>query len=312
MSNMEDVVKSFDDVMNSLPTVSIIVPAYNAEKNIAELIKSLLNQDYPKELFEIIVVDNNSTDRTKEIVKQYPVKLLEENAVQSSYAARNKGILTAKNEILAFVDSDCVATPQWVKEGVKELVSESADLVGGNVEFVYSKKKTAAEFYDSLIHMQNELYVKEQKTSPTANLFVKSPLFDKIGMFPDHVKSGGDIQWTSKATRNGFLLVYAPKAIVKHPTRSFGALLKKRYRIGMGWISIRIIRGESVRDIIYIMFNLFLPPRLSYIKEIIHQRGTPDMNDKVLDMWCISYLCNLSFVLGILASMFSFLSLKAK
>jgi len=292
----------FDDEISNSPTVSVIVPAYNAEKDIANLIESLLDLDYPKELLEIIIIDNNSNDRTKEILKRYPVKLLEEKNIQSSYAARNKGVQNAKNEIIAFIDSDCVATPQWVKEGVKVLVSESAGLVGGKVEFIYSKHKTSAELYDSITHMQIESNIKDGNIAKTANLFAKSYLFDKIGMFPDWVTSGGDVQWTAKATRNGFSLIYAPKAVVKHPARSLKALLKKQYRVGRGLTHIWISERRSLLKITYSVFRLFLPPRLSSIKKMVYQRGTREMNKKVLSMWCVSCLCNLSMGLGTLMS----------
>ena len=295
----------FEDEVNSLPKVSVIVPAYNAEKDIANLIESLLDLDYPKDLLEIIIVDNNSNDQTKETVKQYPVKLLEKKNIQSSYAARNKGIRSAKSEIIAFIDSDCIATPQWVKEGVKTLVSESADLAGGKVEFVYSEHKTAAELYDSITNMQIESNIKERNVAKTANLFVKSFLFDKVGMFPDRVKSGGDVQWTANATRNGFCLVYSPKAVVKHPARSLKALLKKQYRVGRGQVHIWIGAGRSSRKFIYSIFRIFLPPLLSSIKKLIYQRGTTEMNENVIRIWCVSYLCNLSTGLGTLMEIFS-------
>jgi len=289
--------------LDTLPTVSVIVPAYNAEKDIVKLIESLLELDYPKKLLEIIIVDNNSNDQTKETVKQYPVKLLEEKNIQSSYAARNKGIRNAKSEIIAFIDSDCVATPQWIKEGVNILVSESADLVGGKIEFTYSEN-SAAELFDSITHMQTEFNIKESAVAATANLFVKSSLFDKIGMFPYWVKSGGDGQWTGKATRNGLSLLYAPMAIVKHPARSLRALLKKKYRIGGGMAHIWIGEGRSSLKFIYSVFRIFLPSRLSSIKKIIHQRGTPEMNDRVLNIWFVSCLCNLLMGVGILTEIF--------
>ena len=290
--------------LDILPKVSVIVPAYNAEKDIAKLIESLLDLDYPKELLEIIIVDNNSNDQTKETVQQYPVKLLEEKNIQSSYAARNKGIRNAESEIMAFIDSDCVATPQWIKEGVNILVSESADLVGGKVEFVYSKENTAAELFDSITNMQIEFNIKESAVAKTANLFVKSSLFDKIGMFPYWVKSGGDVQWTSKATRNGFSLVYAPKAIVKHPARFLTALLRKQYRVGRGQAYIWIGEKRSSLKFIYSVFRMFLPSRLSSIKKIIYQRGTTEMNNRVLSIWYVSCLCNLFMGLGMLTEIF--------
>ncbi len=292
-----------DDNIDVFPTVSVIVPAYNAEKDIAKLIESLLDLDYPKELVEIIIVDNNSNDQTKEIVKQYPVILLEETNMQSSYAARNKGILNAKSEIMAFIDSDCVATPQWIKEGVNVLVSGSADLVGGKVEFTYPKN-AAAELYDSITNMQIEFNIKQSAVAKTANLFVKPSLFDKIGMFPGWVKSGGDVQWTGKATRNGFSLLYAPRAIVKHPARTLRALLKKQYRVGKGKVHIWIGEGRSSLKFVYSVFSMFLPSRLSSIEKLIYQRGTIEMNNRILSIWCVSCLCNLFMGLGILTEIF--------
>ena len=292
---------------NSLPTVSIIVPVHNDKKNIAKLIHSLLSQDYPKRLYEIIIVDNNSTDGSKEIIKRFPVKLLEERRIQSSYAARNKGIKNAKNEIIALIDSDCIATSQWLKEGTKKLVSEDADLVGGRVEFVYSERKTAAEFYDSLTHMQVEAYIKKQNVSPTANLFVKSFLFNRIGLFPDWVESGGDFHWTGKATRDGFLLVYSPAAIVKHPTRTLKTLLKKKFRVATGAIPMWINQGKTFRSIVYLTLKNFFPPRLSRIKKLANQIPKKELNNKFLRIWLVSYLCKLSSGLSILVSLYDIL-----
>lgn len=235
--------------MNMLPFVSVIVPAYNAEKNISTLIESLLNQDYPKDKLEIIIVDNNSQDQTKEIIKKYPVKLLEENTIQSSYAGRNKGIRNAKGEVLAFTDSDCMASSQWVREGVNKIISEDFDVAGGKVEFVFSDHATSAEIYDSMANMNNEADIKELKAAKTANLFVKASLFEKNGMFPDYCISGGDVIWTRNAVRNGFTLGFAPLAVVNHPARKIIALLAKQYRVGKGipyvWIAGGLFSGRK-------------------------------------------------------------------
>ena len=97
----------------SRPLVSVIVPVYNRGEAIGKCIKSLLAQEYPKKKLEIIIVDNNSNDKTKDTIKKYPVKYLLEKE-KGSYAARNKGIEHAKGEIIAFTDSDCIADKQWV------------------------------------------------------------------------------------------------------------------------------------------------------------------------------------------------------
>lgn len=95
--------------------VSIIVPVYNGSRTIDALLTSLLALDYPADRHEILIVDNKSTDDTRERIRRYPVTLLEETEIQSSYAARNRGIEAAKGEILAFTDADCVVEPTWLK-----------------------------------------------------------------------------------------------------------------------------------------------------------------------------------------------------
>src|SRR5262245_56398582 len=93
-------------MMTTAPSVSVIVPVYNGAQSIGNCIESLLKQDYPN--YDIIVVNNNSTDNTVEIVRKYPVRLvfcLERGPA----AARNAGINTSTADIIAFTDADCLA-----------------------------------------------------------------------------------------------------------------------------------------------------------------------------------------------------------
>ena len=288
--------------------VSIIAPVYNDEKHIGKLLESLQKQNYPENLIEIIIIDNNSTDRTRKIVKQYPVKLLEEKNIQSSYAARNKGIAYAKGKILAFIDSDCIANRDWISEGVAALQTNSADLVGGKVEFYFSKKKTAAEYYDSITHFNMEKSIRERGSTGTGNLFVWHKVFKKLGRFPDNVQSGGDYQWTSTATINGFLLVYAENVIVKHPARTLKELLKKRYRIGGGRFHVWRKEKKPLLKIVGRLIRWCVPPHPTSIKKMAYKTGRPVTFKKMIKIWMITYLCKITYILGILAPMFNFLS----
>ena len=291
------------DSKNNLSSVSIIVPVHNDENCIGDLIESLLNQDYPADMREIVIVDNNSTDRSREIVKGYPVTLLQENDIQSSYAARNRGIRNSKHEILAFIDSDCIASPQWLREGIAMLLSGSADLVGGRVEFALSAKRTSAEMYDSITNFDFANSIKKGSTG-AGNLFVKRDVFDKVEMFPDSMKSGGDFTWTSRAVQSGHSLVYAPSAVVTHRARRLKALLKKKFRTGGGaiafWSDVGVGRWEMTKRILKPM----CPPGPGRTRKAISQRGTDDMHKKLLGMWLVAYLCNLSSVCGTIASLF--------
>jgi len=285
-----------------LPGVTVIVPVYNDEHRIGLLMESLLQQEYPSDLVEIIIVDNLSTDRTSECVRRYPVTLLEESTVRSSYAARNKGIRHAKHGILAFIDSDCIAALDWLREGVWTLLEQNADLVGGKVQFFFSKRRTAAEIYDALTFLRFESSVRERKTCGTANLFVRSDAFKKVGLFPV-VKSGGDVQWTGIASQQGLRLAFAPKAVVRHPTRMLGPLLQKGYRVGCGSPAVWRSQGRPVRDRLEMTLKSFIPPRPSSLAQKMREHGMKDMRRHLPALWSVTYLCRLSTGAGILSGL---------
>lgn len=124
------------------PFVTVVVPVYNDAGRIGVLIERLLAQSYPKDRYEVIIVDNGSSDETGTIVAGYPVVLLEERAIQSSYAARNKGIVHACGEVVVFTDSDCVPEDNWLEAGVMALRESGAVLAGGNVRFRFRARAT--------------------------------------------------------------------------------------------------------------------------------------------------------------------------
>ncbi len=287
----------------NLVGVSVIVPVYNDAEHIAPLIESLLNQDYRRDLLEIIIVDNNSTDRTREIVRRYPVTLLEEKEIQSSYASRNRGINSAGHDVLAFIDSDCLADKQWIAKGVERLLGPGADLVGAKVEFSLSPRRAAAEMYDAVTHFDFENSIREGKGTGAGNLFVHRYVFEEIGLFPDDVESGGDFQWSNRAIQNGFRLVYSPDAVVIHPARGLRALLKKRRRTGGGAVEYWRKAGLAWWKILLLILRMLLPRRLSMLKKAVNERGTPDMHRKILRIWGISYICTLTTLLAITASL---------
>jgi glycosyltransferase involved in cell wall biosynthesis len=96
--------------------VSIIIPCYNSEKTISECLESILKNELKNIELEIITVDNNSTDETKNIISSFPsVKYLEEK-IQGRSEARNSGWKTARGDYIAFIDSDVVIERNWVQE----------------------------------------------------------------------------------------------------------------------------------------------------------------------------------------------------
>ncbi|SDJ68285.1 glycosyltransferase [Natronorubrum texcoconense] len=229
---------------DNFPFVSVIIPVYNDPDGVRSCLTALIEQTYPNSCFEVLVVDNGSTDETRSVVREFPVQLLLEDKIQGSYAARNRGIKEASGEILAFVDADCTPEAEWIESGVSMMVQKDADLVAGRVRFKFTSKQTAAERFDAKGNMRNDKTVRDG-IGKTANLFTRRSVVDEIGMFPQDLRSGGDVYWTRSATKAGMNIVYSPDAIVNHPSRQLRSLLGKMYRVGTGSVEMWYLDDQT-------------------------------------------------------------------
>jgi cellulose synthase/poly-beta-1,6-N-acetylglucosamine synthase-like glycosyltransferase len=219
--------------------VSIVVPVYNGERTIEECIKSLLDLEYPKEKYEIIVVDNNSTDNSIEIAKKYPVRLLYEGK-QSSYAARNLGIKNTKGEIVAFTDADCIADKGWLKQLVKNFEEKTTAGVGGEIlayppENIIERYSVKSNILSQKSFFEFKLANLKMPFIATANAAYKKGILNVIGLFDDSFTSGGDVDLSWRITFKDYRIVYEPKAIIyhRHRTTLYG-LFRQFFRYGEG------------------------------------------------------------------------------
>ncbi len=206
--------------MQNYPFISVIVPVFNGEETIEECIQSLLNLSYPEDRYEIIIVDNKSTDNTKKIVEKYPVKLLLETK-RGSYAARNAGIRTAKGDILAFTDSDCIVDKNWLKYIIKKFDDAEVGGVGGKV--IAYNPVTIVEQYTTKFSgvLDQETFVGyKEPFIVTANAAYRRDVLYKVGLFDESFVSGGDVDLGWRVSWQGFKIVYEPKAIVYHKHRT--------------------------------------------------------------------------------------------
>ena len=165
--------------------ISVVVPFHNVEEYIEDCISALLSQHYPQDCYEIILVDNNSTDRTAEIARRYPqVKLLSESKV-GPYAARNRGVAKSKGAIVAFTDSDCSPHEDWLQRITEAMFDSVVCIVQGRQRFAreslglsilsdYEAEKAAYTF---------SAKTKEIYYGYTNNMAVRRDVFDKIGPF---------------------------------------------------------------------------------------------------------------------------------
>lgn len=206
----------------------ITVPRYEEEYRFIRRVN-------PRELYEILIVDNGSDDGTADVVRSYPVKLLVENGKRNSYAARNRGIANAIGEVIAFTDADCIPRNDWIESGVTNLNRvPRCGLVGGRIVFFFknSGKPNAVEIYDSILGLRQKEHIENGKYGATANVFTFKKVFKHAGLFDDTLKSGGDNKWGRRVHSFGYELVYADDIVVAHPARhSLGQLYRRLSRL---------------------------------------------------------------------------------
>lgn len=211
--------------------VSIVIPAYNSEKSIGRCLKSIVRQNP----YEVIVVDDGSTDGTAHIAKairplHYPVRIIRHATNKGLAAARNTGVETAHGDIILFIDSDCEAMPGLVKT-IVENYGKGADGVGGRgIETGDSK----ADKWRQLTGGQG--YGGKRKVGVPflfglCSSYRRSVLIE-AGLFDTTFRTNGeDVDMGLRLNKMGKTLVYAPGAKVVHYRRdTFWSLVRMVYR----------------------------------------------------------------------------------
>lgn len=207
--------------MPELPSVAVIVPVHNGAATIRTCLEALLAQDWPREALELIVVDNRSTDATQAVVGEYPVRLVEEDRVQSSYAARNRGVAASHGDLLAFTDADCVPDPGWVRALAAAFEDHRVGLAAGPIEAWRADR--LVERYQAVRALRAERAVRHPVLpfAQTANAACPRVVFDAVGGFDDACPFGGDLDFCWRVQcRTGLRLAYEAAAIVRHRHRT--------------------------------------------------------------------------------------------
>jgi glycosyltransferase involved in cell wall biosynthesis len=226
-----------EDKMKDNPFVSVIIPTYNRKDLLKEAIESLFNQTYPKANYEVIAVDDGSTDGTEKMLRE----LTEKKPCNLRYfkqknrgpaAARNTGIKNAVGEIIGFTDDDCVASEIWIEKAVQCFKAETIAGVQGSTlpqkEFKIPFTLTGSFFTIAV--------TEESWNYPTCNMFYRrDALVNVVGFKEDYTVPGPedvDLAWRIK--KQGKKIAFCKDAIVYHAIlyRSFINQLRrfKRYK----------------------------------------------------------------------------------
>jgi cellulose synthase/poly-beta-1,6-N-acetylglucosamine synthase-like glycosyltransferase len=233
--------------------ISIVVPVKNCVQTIGKLLESFMKIDYKKEKIELLLIDDKSSDGTREIIKKYPVKLIDQEG-ESLNAARNSGINNSTGDIIAFTDSDCIIPSDWVKNILDNFNDPNVSFVAGNVER-YDQKKFLSIYSDETFFKIKPRfdYKKEIKkliplNFPTGcNMAIRKSALEKITLFDERIKYGfDDIELIEQISNNNLRMVMDPKVRVWHQHRkNLIKIIKQHFKYGRGGALLLIYKENT-------------------------------------------------------------------
>ena len=235
----------------SLLKSSVIVPAFNAEDKLPACLGALRDQSMHGKDYELILVDDGSSDDTSKIARQFNVKYIYQSN-RGPAAARNRGAYEAKGEIILFTDADCIPDRNWIHEMV--LPFEDPEVVG--VKGAYKTRQTQltarfvqAEFEDRYDLLQRQASIDMIDTYSAA---FKKDIFQEMGGFDESfpVANNEDTEFSYRLAAAGHKLVFNPRAFVYHThSDTLGKYLKLKF--GRGYWRMVVYRrypDKAVKD----------------------------------------------------------------
>lgn len=211
--------------------ISVIVPVYNGEKTIAKCLESIIASDLKD--FELIVVDDNSKDKTPSIIRSLKCDFIKLHKRVGAGAARNIGAKKAKGDILAFTDSDCIIPTNWLSRIQKIFKKQKrvSAITGGYKAPVKKNIVSLFSHYELLFRQRSN--DGETDDIISSNLAVKKKAFDKVGGFNEYLKNAGneDMELANKLNKAGYRIFWDRRNNVEHYFRTnLFEYLEQQYR----------------------------------------------------------------------------------
>jgi glycosyltransferase involved in cell wall biosynthesis/MoaA/NifB/PqqE/SkfB family radical SAM enzyme len=279
------------------PRISVVICTHRNPNLLKKALESLAQQGLRNELYEVIVVDNNSNDNTKEVVEAYPsVKYVFEQRIGLSYA-RNAGIEKARADIIAFIDDDAEASPDWLK-ALLDIYDNLPDAwaVGGQVLPIWDAQKPewlTNDYYRSLSLVewgQDARPLQWPERIIGTNCSFRRQVFTDIGYFDTDLGRIGsamlgneDTEIQQRIQSLGRLVYYTPDAIVHHHvpawrmTRQYFQTRIEGTRLSQTIMSLRSQgRNEQIRQITRDIRDKIVSP--ADVKNILLQHSNPQVH----------------------------------
>lgn len=222
--------------------VSVIVPTYNRKEDLVKCLSGLYDLNYPKEDFEIIVVNDGSTDETKKFLEHEKERITNLEAIHKDNggagSARNKGIEVAKGEYIFFIDDDCIPKSDWIHRHLgcyDEYDVSGVDGIQYPVDInLVEAFKLARYWKDNTEKMVLETEdANTVRSVTTNNLSYKKEVFEKSGTFDEEIMRGQDTEHGRRVLKAGFRILKNPDIRVDHLKKDgLKSFLKTKYKLG--------------------------------------------------------------------------------
>ncbi|HEX9023587.1 MAG TPA: mycofactocin biosynthesis glycosyltransferase MftF [Geobacteraceae bacterium] len=222
-----------------LPSVSVVIPVMDRADELGRCLASVSRLNYPQKRLQVIVVDDGSRDASARVARQFGALLVASGGRgRGPAAARNVGASVAQGDILAFIDSDCTASPDWLTELTPLFDDGRTAAVGGMVDGMCTE--SAVDRYEAVMSSlslgsrtryggsgDDTFYL------PSCNLLVRRSAFLKAGGFKDAMHVGEDVDLTWRLRDQGWTITYQPKGRVFHEHRStINSFMARRFDYG--------------------------------------------------------------------------------
>jgi glycosyltransferase involved in cell wall biosynthesis len=283
--------------------ISVVIPAHNEGKNISNCLNGLMRQTFARDNYEIIVVDDGSTDNTPDIVDSFPGVRLIRQKNQGPAVARNMGAQEARGDIVLFTDADCIPFDNWIEEMVKPF-GQNSEIIAVKGAYETRQKELMArfvqvEYEDKYDKMKKQVYIDFIDTYAAGfrrNDFLQANGFNKE--FP--VACAEDIELSYRLANSGHKMVFNPQARVIHlHPNSLMDYAKKKYKFAY-WRMLaikkhphKILNDAHTPQTMKIQL-LFVPLLLTFIAFLFI---APMVAKVILLLFLLSYLTTIPFIL---------------
>lgn len=231
-------VRSGNEGLDDFPRVSVIIPVRNRPEEIRLCLTAIADLAYPAEKIETIVVDDASTDDTPHAVEQFPVRLIRLKRRKQASFCRNLAARQANGEILAFIDSDCLAHPHWLLELMPAFGEAGLAAVGGCID-AYEPQNSLDHYEKAKSSLMIGSYAKRSTKEdpffyvPACNFLIRRKVFLELNGFDVDLSVGEDVDLCWRLQDRGHDLAFRPQGVVFHKHRNrTAAFCKRRFQYG--------------------------------------------------------------------------------